>query len=457
VKKDNHNLAVMTILILLTILFWINVTTSLVQTTRVLKYRTFLKSKNAIDWNDNTEKESDRRDEEEIQRIESLFQKSQNHQKLSLEKNNDEQIPLDETRGDILLPTTGVSISDAIDEAQRDVFHTELVPVTTLPGVAQIVTKSRKGSFDPIRYIVTLSSSSNSVNTNNCFVMTDIPPYSDRLAAQIRSFMGSNGKLLAIFLTSRTGVHYDEGAGVYTTRTSSLKDWMAVFPNLYVVGYRLDVPRDISPIVQQKLNGYGPWAWNEQLSTFEETGNPRIFKEWDSHTIKTYLQRGLVPPIPAESEEAQGDSECSPESLRQKEQGKKVLAVYTPGHTHGSVCYVFPEINVVVSGFTVPIEDPGSENKGQIIAPSMDARGYITTSNAGIDKQMESARKLVNDYSDRFGIILPARDDPFFLDQMEHSERNKTLMRIIDQYDEIGKAYSRLENTSEDDDDDDYS
>jgi hypothetical protein len=444
--------------ILLLFLCWINISTSFLQT-RVLNFRTNLKSNNIIDWNDHTNKETNRREEDEIQRIESLFQKSQNSRTLSSGMYDDEQIPLDETRADILLPTTGVSISDAIDEAQRDVFRTELVPVETLPGVAQIVTKSRKGSFDPIRYIVALSSSSSivsesSTSNNNCFVMTDIPPYSDRLAAQIRTFIGSNGKLMAILLTSRTGVHYDEGAGVYTTRTSSLKDWIAVFPNLYVVGYRLDIPRDISSLVQQKLNGYGPWAWNEQKSAFEETGNPRIIKEWDSHEIKTYLQRGLVPPMPSESDDDQKNLEHSAESLRQKEQGKKILAVYTPGHTHGSLCYVFPETNVVVSGFTVPIEDPGSENKGQIIAPSMDVRGYITTSNAGINKQMESARKLVDEYCDRFGVVLSARDDPFFLDQMEHSERKKTLLRIIDQYDEIGKVYSRLENVSEDDDDD---
>jgi hypothetical protein len=73
-------------------------------------------------------------------------------------------IPLDEQRADILLPTTGISVSETLEDAQRDQFKTELIPVNTLPGVAQIATKSSVGSFDPIRYLVALTPPRTDVN-----------------------------------------------------------------------------------------------------------------------------------------------------------------------------------------------------------------------------------------------------------------------------------------------------
>ena len=397
---------------------------------------------------------------EDTKLVESVFVQA-NGQKAS---NSDEQIPLnDEKRADILLPTTGVSVSETMEEAQRDQYKTDLVPVTTLPGVAQVVTKSTAGSFDPIRYLVALTPPTEKnedgevVPTTSTepqqYVLTDIPPYSDRLAALIRKFMGPSGKLAAICMTSRTGVHYDEAPGVFTTRKSDIADWLSVFPKLEIVGYRLDIPRDCGPLVSQKLNGYGPWAWNND-GVFEETGRPLITKEWDAKAVKTMLQKGLIPPE-VEEEQVVDENEYTPESIRQKEEGKRLIAVYTPGHTHGTLSYVFPETNVVVSGFTIPIEDAGADNAGQFSAPVMDARGYITTSGAGMAKQMESARRLVNTYGDRFGIVLPARDDPFFLDELEESERKSVMLRIIDQYDQIGQIYSRLGIFSDDDDESD--
>lgn len=398
-------------------------------------------------------------DPDETRLVESLFAKANTNDRSNT---HDEQIPLDEQRADILLPTTGISVSETLEDAQRDQFKTELVPVNTLPGVAQIVTKSSAGSFDPIRYLVALTPPRTDVDEKGGeaildvstqpqhYVMTDIPPYSDRLAALIRQFIGPAGKLVAILMTSRTGVHYDEGPSVYTTRKSGLGDWKAVFPDVEVVGYRLDVPRDCNQLVSQKLNGYGPWAWNNN-GVFEETGRPLITKQWDAQAVKTMLQKGILPPEDKNEDEAD-ENQYTPEWIRSKEDGKQLLAVYTPGHTHGTLSYVFPETNVVVSGFTIPIEDSGSVNEGQYVAPAMDARGYITTSGAGMAKQMESARHLVNTYGDRFGIVLPARDDPFFLDGLEEKERKSVMLRIIDQYDKIGQVYSQLGISSDDDD-----
>ena len=164
------------------------------------------------------------------------------------------------------------------------------------------------------------------------------------------------------------------------------------------------------------------------------------------------LQKGILPPEDKTEDDEIDETQYTPESIRNREQGKHLLAVYTPGHTHGTLSYVFPETNVVVSGFTIPIEDSGVVNDGQYVAPAMDARGYITTSGAGMVKQMESARHLVNTYGDRFGIVLPARDDPFFLDGLEENERKSALLRIIDQYDKIGQVYSQLGIFSDDDD-----
>jgi hypothetical protein len=411
--------------------------------------RTFiaLKAKNA-DWLSDLKKEAK---SEETKLVESVFSQAQNG-------GGGDQV--EEKSADIHLPTTGVSVSETMEEALRDTFKTELVPVTTLPGVAQIVTKATSGSFDPIRYLValtppTLDEEGNIAQTEETqhYVMTDIPAYSDRLAAMIRKHMGPSGKLSAIIMTSRSGVHYDEGPGVFTSRKSDLGDWKAVFPHVKVVGYRLDIPRDCNQFVSQKLNGNGPWAWDDETRTFEETGRPLVTVEWDAETIKAMMATGLVPPD--EENDNVDEALYTPESIRQKEEGKRLIAVYTPGHTHGTVSYVFPETNVVVSGFTIPIEDAGTDNKGQYAAPAMDARGYITTSGAGMTKQMESARHLVNTYADRFGVILPARDDPFFLDEMDKKERKGAILRIIDQYDQIGKIYSQLGIFSDDDLDDD--
>jgi len=391
--------------------------------------------------------------------LESAFSKGyKNNETPELDT---EQFSLDERTESVDIPKTGISVSETIEDSQRDQFSSVLVPVKTLPGVAQIVTKTNaRGSFDPIRYIVALkpplkSDEEAKKGEVTDYIMTDIPPFSESLAASIRKFI-KGGRLVALLMTSRTSVHYDEGPSVFTTRRSHLDDWTAVFPDLAVAGYRLDVPRDSASRFTQKLNGYGPWAWNDALGTFEETGQQLITKEWDTQTIKTMLKKGVIPLVDDDVESTSG-RDNTPEGIRRREEGKRLLAIYTPGNTHGTLSYVFPETNVVVSAFTIPIEDIGSDNDGHVAGPSMDTRGYITTSAAGMKKQMESARHLVNNYADRFGIVLPSRSDPFFLDEMNSSERKSILLSIIAQYDLIGEKYSNAgqEEDSEDDDEDD--
>jgi hypothetical protein len=60
---------------------------------------------------------------------------------------------------------------------------------------------------------------------------------------------------------------------------------------------------------------------------------------------------------------------------------------------------------------------------------------------------MESARNVVNTYSDRFNTVLPSRGDPLSLSGSEQ-DRIEALNDIIDQYDKIGKVYEQLGITS---------
>ena len=139
------------------------------------------------------------------------------------------------------------------------------------------------------------------------------------------------------------------------------------------------------------------------------------------------------------------DGKSQADSLRKNEEGKRILAVYTPGRTYGSMSYIFPELGLCASGFTLPLEDAREENWGvsDSAGPALDCRGYVTTSKAGITKQMESARKLANDYIDRFRIVLSCRGDPFYL-QEGVNERRKTLLDIVDQYEKLGTIYEQL-------------
>jgi hypothetical protein len=113
---------------------------------------------------------------------------------------------------------------------------------------------------------------------------------------------------------------------------------------------------------------------------------------------------------------------------------------------------VASEIQLCTSGYAVPIEDARNEENWGIesAGPALDCRGYITTSRAGIARQMESARNLINTYVDRFNVILPSRGDPFFMDG-GIDEQNNDLLDIIYQYDKIGQIYERLGITSYDD------
>ena len=87
--------------------------------------------------------------------------------------------------------------------------------------------------------------------------------------------------------------------------------------------------------------------------------------------------------------------------------------------------------------------------------PALDCRGYITTNNAGVSRQMESARNLIQSYIDRITVLLPSRGDPVFLDGTLE-QRQTVLMGVVAQYEKIGKIYEQLGITSSGDDDLDF-
>lgn len=381
-----------------------------------------------------------------------------------------EQFAADAGLGDAPLPSTGVSVADEMYRASAEAFFTELVPV--IKGldegvkVAQIATSSTKGSFEPVRYLVGLSKISTSqtkTEKQNSFVMIDVPPYSKQLEAKIKDYLGTHdGLLSAMLLTNRDSIHYNEAPGVYSVRSVELKKWREAFANLTVVAYRIDIPRDCRDLISQSLDGYGPFALNEEEShgvtnlTFIESGRPLTYVEWDEDIADNILAGKEKPPDDEENENESGDDEdlYTPEAIRAREEGRRVLGIYTPGRTFGSVSYVFPEIGLCASGFTIPIEDSrNDENMGMGgTRPALDFRGYISTSKAGIGRQMESSRYLIKNYIDRFNVLLPSKGDPVFLDGSAR-QREKWLLAILQQYEKVGSIYEQLGITGNDDDD----
>jgi hypothetical protein len=362
---------------------------------------------------------------------------------------------LEDESGNVHIPSTGVSISDEMEAAQKDSFVTEVVAFKDLPGVAQLRTSPIvTGSFEPMRYLVALSLPSNATTTTTDYVMIDVPPFSPETASNVQKFFWGKGRLRYILITSRYAIHYDEAPAIFSTRRADLDLWKKEFPGLQIVGYRMDIPRDCRYAVDQVLDGYGPFALQEENATsmsFIETGRPLRFEEWN-HAVAEQVLSGTAPPDDNVTV-AENTDQYSPEAIRGREIGKRILAVYTPGHSFGSMSYILPELGMCCSGFTIPIEDNRADdnNRSGTTGPALDCRGYITTSSDS-GRQFESARALVNLYVDRFHTVLPARGDPLLL-RCDANDRKEILLQTIEQYEKIGEIYQQLGIVSDDADD----
>ena len=442
------------------------------------------------------------------------------------------------------VPATGISLSDEVDKAlatQQQQFATDLVPVEQIPGLAQLVSSPvdpQVVAFEPVRYLValerpsspsskisadkdkekeleetTLSSGRESESRNIeddvddddapkqnatsgvSFAMVDIPPYSDELAARMKAFMTKwNGdkeqvanSLVAILVTSRDAIYVDEApTQMYslTHRADLLQQWKRAFPKAAFIMSRLETPRECRDKVRnlQRLDGNGPFAWNETTGTFDEMGKPLVLQEWDYGTAQSVLNGTTNPDEvlvskptssqdsdhggdPKDHQEESSDNDCyfNTQCVRAREEGRKILAVCTPGHSFGTLSYLFPDIGLCCSGYTIPVEDTRDDEDDEYSSssgagPALDVRGYITTSRAGLRQQMESARRLVTEYGDRFSTVLPSRGDPLMLspslssssdssssdNNRQTEERQASLMTLIDQYDQIGQIYEDL-------------
>eukprot|EP00571_Detonula_confervacea_P015723 CAMPEP_0172298650 /NCGR_PEP_ID=MMETSP1058-20130122/1206_1 /TAXON_ID=83371 /ORGANISM="Detonula confervacea, Strain CCMP 353" /LENGTH=647 /DNA_ID=CAMNT_0013007931 /DNA_START=119 /DNA_END=2062 /DNA_ORIENTATION=- len=376
-------------------------------------------------------------------------------------------------------------------------------------GVARIDTISTLGNVgeEPVRWLVSLGDTDDDDGDDHreSYAMVDLPPYSDKLADEIRSFMDpeynnatdaaasdsssdnvnkskakASAGLEVILLTNQQCIHYDSSPAVYVTRKSDLQKWKKAFPSAEVIMYRLDVPRECREEVTQILDGYGPWGWDEEQGgenkeegkKFMETGRPLTIEEWDDDTKSKVLTQGEMPPDDQEvenddastnssSDDDDGDDSLySPEAIRQREEKYRLLAVYTPGHTFGSVTYIFPQRGICCSGYTLPLESSGNTaseddyyddyDEADVTSskavppqgPRLDYQGYMATS-ASRPRQMSSALSLINNYIDRFRVVLPARGDVVFLDS-EKETRKREIMESVGLYQKIGDIYGRL-------------
>lgn len=361
----------------------------------------------------------------------------------------------------VCFPKTGLSVSDQIEAANQDQFATTVVPIKGLKGCAQLVTAViGKASLEPVRYLLALEEPTSDVTD---YVMVDMPPYSPQLEQAMKSFMEGTFKstedkeiihsdanfsatprpfrLLALLVTTRDALHRNEQPSMYSNslveQAETLKAWRQAFPSLEVVANRIDIPRYCRPYVTQVLDGSGPFAMTvleNNTAVMVETGRPLTKAVWDDDLAKDILSGNQKPPIEEE------DNKCSLEAIRTRESGKRLLAVNTPGHTFGSVSYVLPNRGVCASGYTIPVEDARDQNGG----PLWDCRGYLTTSKAGIIRQMIQAKALVEVYADRFHTVLPSRDDPLFLSPDSVGERREELLAIVEQYRRLGEVYEQL-------------
>ena len=368
-------------------------------------------------------------------------------------------------------------------------------------GVARIDTISTLGNAgeEPVRWLVSLDDTNKeSEDKQESFALIDLPPYSDRLVDDIRSFMdpeynnnttvstssssdvtSSKANLDVILLTNQQCIHYDTSPGVYVKRKSELTKWKKAFPTAQVVMYRLDIPRECREEVTQILDGYGPWGWEEVVeeegdsgivevkNKFVETGRPLTIEEWDDDTKTKVLTQGELPPDDqvdngensSDDISEEEDELYSSEAIRKREEKYRLLAVYSPGSTFGSVTYILPQRGICCSGHALPIESSGntaiedyydeedddsisSSNPVPPQGPRLDYQGYLASS-ASRPRQMSSASALISSYIDRFRVVLPARGDIVFLDSDENT-RKRELMESIGLYQKVSDIYNRL-------------
>ena len=352
---------------------------------------------------------------------------------------------------------------------ERDPKETaKLQKLISIPNAATLQSTTTRDM--PLRYLLPLTNSSNTP-----FVLVDVPPYSPELHRDILEHTLQQHPLILV-ITNQNSIHYDETPGVYTSRKSDLAYWRQVFPQMKVILHRLDVHRDLRnsislpktpvnaqteksltkvspendkgeneeddtltiPLVTQELDGYGPWAWDIEQDQFIESGPPLTILEWDDEKITEFFESGM------EANENTDAIDEIKQQIQEHHLDKSLLAIYTPGHTMGSMTYIFPGIQTCVAGFTVP---PPESTR------TMDYKGYISTNRGTVERQANSIRELKDDYVEKFDIVLPSRGDPIMLTMdVDGSEEDDDLIKmkqqrledIVSRFEKVGKLYESL-------------
>ena len=254
----------------------------------------------------------------------------------------------------------------------------------------------------------------------NEFIMIDVPPYTKELHNDILSF--TKKPLKYILVTNQNSVYYsnnelNDESNYYTKRVSDLENWKSVFPDLEIVMHRIDIPRDCKKYITQVLDGYGPFALQD---TFVETGRPLTVIPWDDDKLQSFIEEDI----------SEDETQEIAQKREEMEESTDIIAMYTPGHTSGSVCYIFPKLKLCASGFTVPVE-----NKEGV---RLDYKGYITTNKGGLKRQVESVDEMMNLYGEFVDVILPSRGGVYVLEDEEG------MKEIMEKFVKVGEIYESL-------------
>jgi len=298
------------------------------------------------------------------------------------------------------------------DEPDNEV---KLLRIKSLDGT---VARIKHENF-PNSWIVRLS------EDDNAFIMIDVPKFSEDLKRKILEFCGGQSPM-AIAVTNRNSIYYGDAPGGLIIRKSDLILWADAFPGIEVVMNRHDINRDLQKVVTQRLDGYGPWGIDLKTAKFNDLRNPlEEIDGLDEYEMILDVENYVSP----ELEEV---------DVRNNELSKYCIAAYTPGHTFGSMCYVVPELRLVLSGNTLP---PTSLLQGKKLR--MDAQGIVTTNRAGVRRQADSARTFVQEYGDIIDMMLPSRGlVQRFPSPNDKSRRVQFLMQLLDEF----ETYEGYEN-----------
>jgi len=207
---------------------------------------------------------------------------------------------------------------------------------------------------------------------------------------------------------------------------------------------------------------------------FVETGRPLTMMEWDDETREGIIDRGESPPdddidvemaTPTPTTTNNNNNICADDennndkkddtnlynaqAIHQREENASIIALYTPGRTYGSITYVFPKIQAIASGHSLPMEDRRSYADAggayETAGPRLDSGGYVTTNKAGMDRMLESASYVLDEYVNRFEVVLPAGGEVVDLGDVKDVDRRRDILGgSLDQYKILGKVYEEL-------------